>query len=217
MTRDSKFALTALCLALSLPAAANEGCAAYPYTEGLNVEAVEGGTKILATGSATVSFDDVDSIKDARTEAEMEAKALISKFMQEGIQSDTTITKVVQESKSTTAEGRRADRQELIKRVQAMRSTTQSLLRGVVPLSSCYTKGREVRVSVGIKPETIRAAGAMAGSISSSLANQPTPGTAGGQSGTAGGAQGATAPRGGATEPHRGTNSWSDAERAKKF
>lgn len=217
MISGSKLTFTALCIALSIPAAASEGCASYPYTEGLNVEAVEGGTKILATGSATVSFDDVDSIKDARIEAEMEAKALISKFMQEGIQSDTTITKVIQESKSTTAEGRRADRQELIKRVQAMRSTTQSLLRGVVPLSSCYTKGREVRVSVGIKPETIRAAGAMAGSISSSLANQPTPGTGGGQSGSAGNAQGATPPRGGATEPHRGTNSWSDAERAKKF
>ena len=217
MTPDPKFALAALCIALSLPALASEGCAAFPYTEGLNVEAVEGGTKILATGSATVSFDDVDSIKDARIEAEMEAKALISKFMQEGIQSDTTVTKVIQESKSTTAEGRRADRQELIKRVQAMRSTSQSLLRGVVPLSSCYTKAREVRVSVGIKPETIRAAGAMAGSLSSSLGSQPTPGTVSGQSGNAGNAQGAAAPRGGTAEPHRGMNSWSDAERAKKF
>jgi hypothetical protein len=151
----------------------------------LNIEAVEGGTKILATGSASVSFDDVDSTKDARIDAEMESKAFIAKFMQEGIQRDTTITKVVQESKSTTAEGRRAGWHEVIKRVQTMRSSSQALLRGVVPLSSCCTQRRELQVSVGITPETIRAAGSMAGAISSSLGANPTPGTAGSQSGAA--------------------------------
>jgi hypothetical protein len=44
-----------------------------------------------------------------------------------------------------------------------------------VVLGDCYTKGSEVRVSVGIKPETIASAGNLAGSISSSVANNRTP------------------------------------------
>jgi hypothetical protein len=220
MNNRLKLGYIALALIFATPAIAEEGCASYSYSDGINVEAVEGGTKILATGSATVSFDDVDSIKDARTEAEMEAKALIAKFLSEGIQSDTQINKVVQESKAITAEGRRADRQELIKRVQSLRSSSQALLRGVVPLGSCYTKAREVRVSVGIKPGTIRAAGSMAGSISSSLSANPTPGT-GGRS-AAGSSSGpipneAAQGRNSSTEPHRGMNGWSDSERARKF
>jgi hypothetical protein len=164
-----------------------------------------------------VSFDDVDSIKDARTEAEMEAKALIAKFLSEGIQSDTQINKVVQESKSTTAEGRKADRQELVKRVQSLRNSSQALLRGVVPLGSCYTKAREVRVSVGIKPETIRAAGSLAGAMSSSLARNPTPSAMGGNSGGSGNTQQAAPSTNSTNAPHRGMNGWSDSERARKF
>jgi hypothetical protein len=131
MNKRIKFGYIGLALIISTPAIAEDGCASYPYSDGMNVEAVEGGTKILATGSATVSFDDADSIKDARTEAEIEAKSMISKFLSEDIQSDTQINKVVQESKSTTAEGRKADRQELVKRVQSLRNSSRALLRGV--------------------------------------------------------------------------------------
>jgi hypothetical protein len=42
------------------------------------------------------------------------------------------------------------------------------LLRGAVTLGDCYTPGRELRVSVGIKPETIRSAQRLSGSMSGS-------------------------------------------------
>lgn len=151
------------------------GCDNYPYTFGINVEDVTGGTKILATASATVSFDDVDSIRDARDEALLEAKALISKFMSEGIKSDETINKAVNETKSMSGDKKEVVRKEVIERIKRLSSSSQALLRGVVPLGECYTKARELRVSVGIKPETIAQAGNLAGGISKSLAVQPTP------------------------------------------
>lgn len=166
-------------------AAASGGatCANYPYGDGVNVEDVAGGTKILATSTVTVTFDDVDSVKDARTEATMEAKSLISKFMSEDIASDEKVTRTVQESKVTTDSGKSATRKELIDRVKSLRNTSRALLRGVVPLGECYTPGRELRVSVGIKPETIASAGRLASGISQSLGAQPTPGSNAGAQG----------------------------------
>ena len=44
-----------------------------------------------------------------------------------------------------------------------MRISSQALLRGVITLGDCYTKGTEVRVTVGVKPESINAAEGLAG------------------------------------------------------
>jgi hypothetical protein len=130
-------------------------CSNYPYTDGINVEDVAGGTKILATASVALTLDDIDSIKDARDEASMEAKALISKFMSEDISSDETVNRVVKESKHATSSGKDISRDELIERVKKLRNTSKSLLKGAVLLGDCYTPATELRVSIGIKPQTI--------------------------------------------------------------
>jgi len=171
------FAAAAMaCGALFVAAPASAGsCEEYPYTIGTSVEDVRGGTKILATASATVSFDDVDSIKDAQEDATMEAKAMISKFMTETISSDEAINKAVNETKTMTGDEKKVLRKETIERVKSLRNSSRALLRGAVVLGDCYTKAREVRVSVGIKPETIAAAGNLAGGISNSVANSKTP------------------------------------------
>ena len=150
------------------------GCDAYPYTDGINVEDVKGGTKIVATASSSVSFDDIDSIKDAKDEALLEAKAAISKFLTEDIKSDEKVSRVINETKSMSGQTKQALRTEVKNRVKTLSNSSQALLRGVVPLGDCYTKGREVRVTVGIKPETIASAGNLAGGISKSVSEQPT-------------------------------------------
>jgi len=152
-------------------------CEDYPFTQGINVEDVNGGTRIIATAEVTVSFDDIDSIKDARDEATLEAKSLISGFMSEGIRSDQTINKAVQETKSMQGEAKTAVRNEVIERVKRLGSSTQALLRGVVPLGECYTKGKVFRASVGIKPETIAQAEKLSGGMSKSHAKQPHAGS----------------------------------------
>jgi hypothetical protein len=161
---------TLLLLATPVMAA---GCDDYPFTQGINVEDVNGGIRIISTAEVSVSFDDIDSIKDARDEATLEAKSLISGFMSEGIRSDQTINKAVQETKSMQGEAKTAVRNEVIERVKRLGSSTQSLLHGAVPLGECYTKGKVFRVSVGIKPETIAQAEKLSGGMSKSHANQP--------------------------------------------
>lgn len=146
-----------------------EGCEDYQYTGGIQVEDVSGGTKIISTGSAAVSFDDVDSIKDAREEATLEAKTQISQFLTDGIHSDQTINKVVNESKSMKGQSKSVSRSETVTRLKNMGSHSEALLRGVIPFGECYTKGKELRVTVGIKPETINSAGNTARGINESL------------------------------------------------
>ena len=158
----------------SLSAFGGGGCNEYPYSDGINVEDVAGGTKILATSSVSVTLDDMDSVQDARDEATMEAKSLISKFMSEDINSDEVVNRVVNESKVSSAEGKSATREELVVRVKTLRNSSRALLRGAVTLGDCYTPGREMRVSVGIKPETIRSAERLSGRISGSLDNEQT-------------------------------------------
>lgn len=165
-------------IALAAGAAASAhgaNCDDYPYTDGINVEDVGGGTKILATSSVSVTFDDVDSVQDARDEATMEAKSLISKFMSEDIMSDEMVNRVVAESKVATAEGKTATREELVVRVKTLRNSSQALLRGAVMLGDCYTPERELRVSVGIKPDTIRSAERLSGSMSESIDRESGP------------------------------------------
>jgi hypothetical protein len=184
------------------------GCEDYPFTQGINVEDVSGGTKIISTAAVSVSFDDVDSIKDARDEATMEAKSLISAFMSEGIRSDQVINKAVQETKSMQGNTKTAIRNELINRVKKLSSHTQALLRGVVPLAECYTKGKEFRVSVGLKPETIASAENAAGNISNS---PPMSGSREPKSSMSP----PSAPS--ATQPQTGVDSYSNTDRLKKF
>lgn len=200
---------------MTFSVSAQLSCADYPYSDGINVEEVDGGTKILATASASVSFDDIDSIKDAREEAEMEAKAAISKFLTEDINTESNITRVVNESKSTSGEQSERSRQELVERVKRLSSSSQTLLRGVLVLGDCYTKGREVRVSVGMKPETIRAAERAAGAISNSISTQPTPTTSSSKPSSS--SQGNAAPSPSGSQPLRSMEGYSNTERLKNF
>jgi hypothetical protein len=157
-------------------AASAANCDDYPNSIGINIEDVQGGTKIVATAGVSVSFDDVDSVNDARDEATLEAKAMISKFMSEGIKSVEQVKRAVQETKSMQGDAKDALRKEVIERVKILSNSSQALLRGAVPLGSCYTKGREFRMSVGIKPETIKSAGNLAAGIAGT---NPTPSGAG--------------------------------------
>ena len=200
---------------LALPMIAHgAGCEDYPYSDGINIEDVAGGTKILATAGASVSFDDPDSVRDAKDEATLLAKAAISKFLTETISSDEIVNKAVNETKSMTGAGKAAARKEVIERVKTLRNSSSALLRGAVPLGDCYTKGSEVRVSVGLKPETINAAGNLAGGIADSVASQPAP-----TSGTMAPATAAPtpAPPGTVRTPSQGVDSHSNTERLKNF
>ncbi|KAB2921735.1 MAG: hypothetical protein F9K25_20030 [Candidatus Contendobacter sp.] len=153
-------------------------------------------------------------MRDAKDEATLLAKAVLAKFMTEGIKSDEEINRLVNETKSKTGAGEANVKKELVERLKTLRNSSQALLRGVMPLGDCYTKGKEVRVTVGVKPQTINAAGNLAGSITDSVASQPTP-----TSGTVAPATAAPtpAPSGSVRTPSQGVDSHSNTERLKNF
>ena len=159
MIRNGTFLTAALMFSTTAFAqGAPSGCSDYPYTNGMNVEMLDAGPKIIATASVGVSFDDVDAVNDARDEATLAAKAMIARFFAESVTSDEGIKKAVQETKSMQGDSKQASRTEAVDRIKVLTNSSKALLRGVLPLGDCYTPGKEMRVSVGLKPETIAAA-----------------------------------------------------------
>jgi hypothetical protein len=143
-----------------------ENCNNYPLTQGIDISAVEGSEipKIISTGKAIPFSIDVSDVDDALTEARLEAKAGISRFMNEISTSDTKIDEAV--SKLQTVEnGTKTSNSSRLKVIfKSLGESSSSLLRGVVVIGDCYTEGKEVRVTVGIKPETLElATGLVAG------------------------------------------------------
>lgn len=187
-------------------------CEEYPYTDGINVEDVQGGVKIISTASTSVSFDDVSAIKSARDEAMMEAKSYISKFLNEGIKSEETISKAINETVTMKGQSKEAERKEVKEILKKMQNSSQALLRGVVPLGDCYTKARELRVSVGVKPDTINQAGNLATGMGNSSSSQPTPNAQGISNGSTGGAS-----NGAAGGNLQGSEGFSNTTRLQNF
>ena len=137
---------------------AADGCDAYPLTDGISAEETNRGPKIMSTATVTVNIDDQSEVIDALKEAEMTAKAQIARFFNEQISSEESIERAVESEVRIVGEQKSASKTELKRQLSSMRNSSQELLRGVVKIGDCYTKGRLVRVSVGIKPETAASA-----------------------------------------------------------
>ena len=160
--------VSSILLIASINASADT-CEDYPNTDGTTIEYVNPNNfKILSTYSTSVNFDDTAAIRDAREEAQIQAKAQIIAFTEETIKSETSISKTVDESISMQGASKVASRNQAKQTLQKFSQNAQGLLRGVVLLGDCYTPSKEVRVTVGIKPETITQAGNLAGSVSGS-------------------------------------------------
>ena len=163
------FVILSICLN---QAAFAEECSDYPYSKGVNVVLVDDGTKILSTAMTSVLFDDMDLYVDALEEAELEAKASISKFLEEEVAksctTDKSIISLVNISNQDGVALKTADATKVKSTLCRMSSTTQSVLRGAVVIGSCYTPGEQVRVTVGIKPETTAAAKELSNSMEKS-------------------------------------------------
>ena len=148
--------------------AVGTGCDAYPYQPADSIiEFGEAGQfKIVTTGAASVDFDDVSSLQEARREAELIAKRTLAEYINQQLSSEDKIERQIDSARSllkgedgstvTTAQ-----RQEVKTQLTSINARADVVLRGVALLGSCYTKGQEVRVTVGIKSETVANAQAL--------------------------------------------------------
>ncbi len=96
----------------------------------------------------------------------------ISKFLEEEVaKSCTTDKSTISQVNISNQDGvalKTADATKVKSTLCRMSSTTQSVLRGAVVIGSCYTPGEQVRVTVGIKPETAAAAKELSNSMEKS-------------------------------------------------
>lgn len=134
------------------------GCDEYPLDDGMSVEETSLGPKIMSTATVVVSFDDTDEVLDAMQEGEMMAKARISKFFNETIQSDESLNKAVDTEIKIVGDQKSKSKSTLKQKLTSIRNSSQALLKGVVKIGDCYTKGEFIRITVGLKPETVNAA-----------------------------------------------------------
>lgn len=161
---------------LVIPAAHAEDCSTYPYGRGQDVIQVEGSEmpKIIATERAVPFSEDIDDVDDAYDEATLDAKVSISKFMSELVASDEERAKLTEKITKQNNNSKEKPKTTVEQIAKAMSSSSQALLRGVVVLGDCYTPGKEVRVTVGLKPETLAQAAGLASATAESLATAPT-------------------------------------------
>ena len=128
---------------------AEDSCKNYPRP-GFDIKTVDGEEKFLATSEVTVPIDDRDLYLDALEEAEIEAKNLIAKFINEEISGGTDINKRSNRKVRVEGKTKSINSETVTDKLKTLKSRTpQTLMRGVRPLGSCYTPGQSVRVSVG--------------------------------------------------------------------
>ena len=154
-------ASTSLLVSFFLPLNAfASSCKDYPSKNGATVIPQEKGPKIISTYQVSVPFDDADEVMDAYAEAKAEAKAQIAEFMQTKIAKDCErkTNKLSRTLMSKDPEGNESKSVNIEKIKTTLCSTvesTEAILNGVVDVGRCYTPGKFVKVTIGIKPETI--------------------------------------------------------------
>ena len=135
-------------------------CKGYPSKNGATVIPQENGPKIISTYQVSVPFDDADEVMDALTEARSEAKAQIADFMETKIAKDCArnSAKLSRTLMSKDPQGNTSKDVNIEKIKTTLCSTvesTKAILNGVIDVGRCYTPGKFVKLTIGIKPETI--------------------------------------------------------------
>lgn len=152
----------ALISLLTTKVALAESCDAYPYLPLENIIEFDGGGKfkLLSTGSASVDFDETSEVMGARRQAELIAKRSIAEYINQNLASEDAIDSEIATSKTNrkATDGSvvsSAQRNEIKKQIAIIKTRADAVLKGAIPIGSCYTKGREIRVTIGIKSETV--------------------------------------------------------------
>jgi uncharacterized protein YcfJ len=142
-----------------------EDCSDYPLTKGINIILVDGGTKILSTAIETLKQYDAESRLEAIFMAEKEAKAEISFFLEDHISKSCSSNTETITNFKINGEEKSVDYEKVKTKLCKLSSHTQSLIRGAVVIGDCWTPGKLVMVTVGIKPETIVSAEELSNSM----------------------------------------------------
>ena len=138
-----------------------EGCSAYPYVAmQTKFEAQGNGSfKLLTTQEASVRANSQSMKVRALKIAQLRGEQAVSKFIQQEIEGKDSFSNEFVEESVMNPEGVDWNNKEVINQLETISTSSKNVIRGIIPLGSCYEPGKYVLVTVGIKPETIQAAG----------------------------------------------------------
>ena len=124
-----------------------------------------GDFQIFARGSGVYDVDDPSELASARTEATLNAKANLAKFIKEKVSVEEGITDVVQKTKTLQGNGqiqtKVAKTEEVKTMAKAITSSAEQILQGVITLREQKAPGTgtggQIQVTVGISSKTLEA------------------------------------------------------------
>ena len=138
-----------------------EGCSDYPYVpmQTKFVPKADGTFSLQMTQEASVRADSQNQKNRALKIAQLRAEQSVSKFIKQELEGKDSFSNEAVEEAVENADGVDWNVEEAQTFIETVAASSKNLIRGIIPIGSCYEPGKYVRVTVGIKPETIAAAG----------------------------------------------------------
>ena len=134
--------------------------------DGVAISLKENGDfQIFARGSGVYDFDDPSELASARTEATLNAKANLAKFIKEKVSVEEGLTDVVQKTKTLQGNGqiqtKVASTEEIKTMAKAITTSAEEILQGVITLREQKVPGSgtggQIQVTIGISSKTLEA------------------------------------------------------------
>lgn len=152
----------------------------------------DGSFQILARGSGTYDFDDVDDVNDARKEGTLKAKAALAKFMKEKLSTEEAFASASKKVKSISNDGQtqtaNVTKESIKTNAQLIRNSADAILKGVITLKEqkIPRKGSsgEIQVTVGVSSKTLKAVGKLVNALDATPEQGQTGNTSGGGAST---------------------------------
>ena len=138
-----------------------EGCSDYPFvaSESKFIPKGDGLFSLQTTQEQFVRADSNSQVQRARKIAELRGKKAVSDFVMQKIAGQDSFDNKSIEDAVENPEGVDWSIEEAGELFESISSSSENLIRGIITIGSCYEPGKHVLVTVGIKPETIAAAG----------------------------------------------------------
>ena len=135
-------------------------CADYPYVpmQTKFVPKADGTFSLQMTQEASVRADSQSQKTRALKIAQLRAEQSVSKWIKQELEGKESFSTEAVEEAVENADGVDWNVEEASTFIETVAASSKNLISGITPIGSCYEPGKYVRVTVGIKPETIAAA-----------------------------------------------------------
>ncbi len=135
-------------------------CEDYPYVpmQTKFVPKADGTFSLQMTQEASVRADSQSQKSRALKIAQLRAEQSVSKWIKQELEGKDEFSTEAVEEAVENADGVDWNVEEASTFIETVAASSKNLISGITPIGSCYEPGKYVRVTVGIKPETIAAA-----------------------------------------------------------